>query len=438
MNIRKLIVVAIVVLFGLSLVGCASSEGVSSGASGNVQEPPSLKSSDNSAADSEIDIANAIEFESEGERVDDSKLDTVDTFNGVTVPLCSKWEHSTYDSELDIQPHEMTYRIIPESESSIDGSGTLITETYARGETKDTATFALYTSEFIDYGDTFYDEGEWRIDDCTYRVMSAYNPIMNSYSSYLIGYADNGLGFATRFYLHGRYVGSANIGLRNEMFKQIRFDSSQVDEGLCSLPSKADTEFDSDFDMTTAESNDDFIEALQSLGQFEPTNASGSGDDVVDVPCVPSPCIMSIRHDGSSNFVVESYTDSGESVDLLVNTIGPYEGTVTSYMNFEETNMLEIHADGNWDICFAPLTDMEKAENGSVFHGDDVVYIDEASISKVHFSHSGESNFSVWAIGMDDFDLLVNEIGPYEGTVVWNESGSFFIVHADGDWSISW
>jgi putative cell wall-binding protein len=55
----------------------------------------------------------------------------------------------------------------------------------------------------------------------------------------------------------------------------------------------------------------------------------------------------------------------------------------------------------------------------------------------------GRSNIVVWAIDKDGVgqELLVNEVGPYAGTVGWNLSGSFPIVKlkitASGPWTIS-
>ena len=84
------------------------------------------------------------------------------------------------------------------------------------------------------------------------------------------------------------------------------------------------------------------------------------------------------------------------------------------------------------------MSSMQKLDNGAQLWGDNVVYIDESSLSKVSIVNNGESNFVVKAIGMDKSDLLVNEIGNYTGTVIWNQPQSFFIVHSSGQWTISW
>jgi hypothetical protein len=61
---------------------------------------------------------------------------------------------------------------------------------------------------------------------------------------------------------------------------------------------------------------------------------------VVDVSS-PS---LSITHDGGSNFVVRAWTDRR---DLLVNEIGPYDGTVRSPTG---TVVFEVNADGAWTL----------------------------------------------------------------------------------------
>ncbi len=178
--------------------------------------------------------------------------------------------------------------------------------------------------------------------------------------------------------------------------------------------------------------------ALLSLGTFDEVTVTGSGDDVVDIPCAGMPCIIEISHSGSHNFAVWSVDSSGDNVDLLVNEIGSYSGTVTTYTDYDDAAMLAITAGGSWSVTFKPMSAMEEATNGSSFTGDNVVLINADELTKVSFTHSGSSNFAVWGIGMTDVDLLVNEIGSYDGTVIWSQPQSFLIVNADGTWTVSW
>ena len=71
--------------------------------------------------------------------------------------------------------------------------------------------------------------------------------------------------------------------------------------------------------------------------------------------------------------------------------------------------------------------------------GDDVV--SEISLGtgiyRIHFTHSGVRNFVVWSYdATDDKELLVNEIGNYDGTVLLNGRSPYsFEITADGEWS---
>ena len=182
----------------------------------------------------------------------------------------------------------------------------------------------------------------------------------------------------------------------------------------------------------------EIVSALQSMGMFETTTVTGSGDDVIELPATSTPMIMEISYSGSSNFIVHTVDSSGDNVDLLVNTIGSYDGTVTNYEEYDGCAMLSIESSGSWSVTFKPMCLMGQLKNGETYSGDDVRYIDETSLTTVTATNSGDSNFIIWGIGMTDVDLLVNEIGDYSGTVVWSQPQSFLIVTSEGNWTVSW
>lgn len=65
------------------------------------------------------------------------------------------------------------------------------------------------------------------------------------------------------------------------------------------------------------------------------------------------------------------------------------------------------------------------------------------SIGIASITHSGSRNFSIWALdeNLDQDDLLVNEIGNYAGTVVFNLTSGVrivaFEIGADGPWTVT-
>ena len=108
----------------------------------------------------------------------------------------------------------------------------------------------------------------------------------------------------------------------------------------------------------------------------------------------------------------------------------------------EAVGILEITATGNWEVTIEPLTQARLvfcSEGSAVGEGDDVVVVVDFSDSggAATLTHNGDSNFTIWAWGVAGRDLLVNEIGAYNGTVLV-ESGLFiWEVSADGDWTVT-
>lgn len=73
--------------------------------------------------------------------------------------------------------------------------------------------------------------------------------------------------------------------------------------------------------------------------------------------------------------------------------------------------------------------------------GPDVVTLPSTDVLVATISHSGRSNFVVWALdeGLAQTDLLVNEIGSYNGRIPVNLRGdtTALEIDADGAWTIS-
>ena len=172
---------------------------------------------------------------------------------------------------------------------------------------------------------------------------------------------------------------------------------------------------------------------------FSPINLSGRGDDVISVNKPAGPALAHISTSApEGNFSVWNLDDNGQNIDLLVNEIGRYSGIrLIDFRDRENTARFEINADGPWKIEVIPVTAAKKANvpgkvNGS---GDDVVLLRGSRPDTATINHSGDSNFAVTAYGSRGADLLVNEIGTYQGTVTLGNADVLEIV-ADGSWSI--
>lgn len=59
-----------------------------------------------------------------------------------------------------------------------------------------------------------------------------------------------------------------------------------------------------------------------------------------------------MRHDGRRNFAIWLLDSSGRRVDLLVNEIGPFDGTKAIRIPRNDVYIMDVDADGNWSIVF--------------------------------------------------------------------------------------
>lgn len=170
---------------------------------------------------------------------------------------------------------------------------------------------------------------------------------------------------------------------------------------------------------------------------------SGSGDTVISFDRTAEPAIVHIvGNTGSHHFAVTSYGSQGEYINLLVNTLDPYDGIRPLDFEGEHATRFEVNATGAWTIEILPISAAHTlwvpgSLSGS---GDDVIVLagntpDLATISGNSVSH----HFAVIGYGSSGnyLDLLVNTIDPYEGTVMLDRTTHFLEIDAEGQWVIS-
>ena len=191
-------------------------------------------------------------------------------------------------------------------------------------------------------------------------------------------------------------------------------------------------------------------ETLVAYGDFEETTVYGNGEDIIDIPCAGFPCLMDFEYEGVyhdygygysyTGGVCAVYTidKEGNKLTMLDHGIGPFSGTLTDWGVYETATALYIDADGDWSVTFRPMSTMGYAESGDSFTGSYVVAIDADAIREVSFTHDGSSNFIVGGVGTRSAEELVNTVGLFKGTIQWNQPKAFFVVMADGDWTIEW
>ena len=168
----------------------------------------------------------------------------------------------------------------------------------------------------------------------------------------------------------------------------------------------------------------------------KPIVYSGTGDFVIQNLNLTSQFYTAyFTHSGSSNFIVKDYF--GDYWDLLVNERGNYSGTVL--VENKGLHNINITADGNWTVKLLPVTSTSATSFSGI--GDFVTPYFKMPGNKVwKFTHDGSSNFIIKAHTLDNWDLVINETGTYNGSqIVDLPSGEnvFFEIIADGNWTIS-
>lgn len=170
----------------------------------------------------------------------------------------------------------------------------------------------------------------------------------------------------------------------------------------------------------------------------EPIILTGSGDSVVDLKNWDRAGIAEISYNGSGNFVVKNYNASGENLDLLVNTIGAYHGSVPiNFFDDEKTTRFEVKASGEWEIKIISILDGRWEIIPSTFsgNGDDVIMLIGGTPDLIKVDATNASrNFVIWAYYESSTDLLVNEIAPYQGTSILGNDLVILEIKATGDW----
>lgn len=173
----------------------------------------------------------------------------------------------------------------------------------------------------------------------------------------------------------------------------------------------------------------------------EPQSFSGHGSEVLILePLGEDVFFADVTHNGSDNFALWSVDENGQDLDLLVNEIGNYDGQVA--VNFrDDPAAIRVEADGAWTIGLVHLSEAPRWDGDATYEaaGDSVVIVAGVAdgLTPVTLTHDGEENFAIWAWGESHPDLIVNDIGTYEGTTLLPDGSLVLQVNADGAWSIA-
>ncbi len=155
--------------------------------------------------------------------------------------------------------------------------------------------------------------------------------------------------------------------------------------------------------------------------------------------------VFSMTHTGQSNFAIWLMDSQGNSVDLLVNEIGPFDGSKAVGVRRTGTYLLDVSADMDWTVLITqppastdlepPFTLAGRGQQASA------LFNLTSGLTMFRMEHDGQSNFAIWLMDSrgNSVDLLVNEIGPFDGSIAVGirQPGAFLLdISADGEWSV--
>lgn len=146
---------------------------------------------------------------------------------------------------------------------------------------------------------------------------------------------------------------------------------------------------------------------------------------------------VSLTHRGGDWFELWS-TEGDEDASSLTWGIGDYEGTFGLNLFYDEDpDGIRIETDGAWTIEVHELSESPTWPDLYEGTGAQVLALEPGRSVIVDVTHSGSSNFIVWAYMEDGYpSLLFNEIGAYQGNATIPEQTFALTIVADGDWSI--
>ncbi|MWV40462.1 hypothetical protein [Natrialba sp. INN-245] len=190
----------------------------------------------------------------------------------------------------------------------------------------------------------------------------------------------------------------------------------------------------------SSQERDTELEAISESHRFDGTGATVTDEFDLETGVT----IAEATHDGESNFVVELIPTDDSRSQLLVNTIGAYDGAA-GVLTDTGRYLVDIDADGAWALEVGqPDPEEDDAESLPVeLEGDSAAWdgpFQFEGLGQAHGTHEGQGNFIVEILphGGRFPGLVFNELDQFDGETTFNlDSIGFVTVEAAGPWSLT-
>jgi len=141
------------------------------------------------------------------------------------------------------------------------------------------------------------------------------------------------------------------------------------------------------------------------------------------------------------HFAVTSYDSNNERLELYVNTTDPFDGLLLlDYKDSHHTTRFEVKVTGAWSIeimpfvrQYVPVLELPATAEG---RGPYLYGIIKGTPDKLYISAPDKKHIAVYGWSDSGRKLLVNEVAPYEGTVLLSRDTVLLEILTESQWKI--
>lgn len=172
-----------------------------------------------------------------------------------------------------------------------------------------------------------------------------------------------------------------------------------------------------------------------------PETFGGSGNKTLHIRNVINTCLLYAKYDGSGNFVIRSYDSNGNQIDLVVNAVGPYEGTHLANYGPQTIDSLQVESGGPWTITFKPMSMITSVSVPGKYSGknDETIQLDGGIPAVMHIdARHDRKNLAIWSFDTSFAGkLILDKTAPYTGQVNLSSKSSYLQIDAVGSWTLT-
>ena len=182
---------------------------------------------------------------------------------------------------------------------------------------------------------------------------------------------------------------------------------------------------------------------IPAMSGIVPVAIDGHGTEIVPVDAIPSDYrVVAVEHDGFNSFRIYGLDRTGEVLQVLADTVGPYSGQRLVAAP-DQIDALQVQADGNWTATFLPVQAAAVLVDASSVSGvsDGVLRtwsLTDDSNRQIAFRHEGSGYHVFRAVGADGIEVSPAASAVGNGAIYVEVPASTRLIEVitDGVWRL--